>query len=111
MGTRFGAGRSRRPTRGGGRPQRRPNRSDGPIRSTLPVPKKRDATTIELAQTVTVKELSDALGVAGGMVIKELIQRGFMVTMNQSIDLATATDVAAVFNVLVKQKEIDASEG
>lgn len=66
---------------------------------------------IELPQTVTVKELAGALNVGGGQVIKELIGRGFMVTINESIDFATATDVAGVFNVQVNPKELDASEG
>jgi translation initiation factor IF-2 len=64
-----------------------------------------------LPQAVTVKELAEALNVAGGQVIKELITRGMMVTINQTIDFATAADVASTFNVQVKQKEVDASEG
>jgi len=60
---------------------------------------------------MTVKELADALNVGSGLIIKELISRGIMVTINQSIDFATAADVAAAFNVKVAPKALDASEG
>jgi translation initiation factor IF-2 len=60
---------------------------------------------------MTVKELADALSIATGPIIKELITRGMMVTINQTIDFATASDVAAAFNVQVRQKATDASEG
>jgi translation initiation factor IF-2 len=66
---------------------------------------------VELPQAVTVKELAEALNVAGGQIIKELITRGMMVTINQTIDFATAADVATAFSVQVKQKAVDASEG
>jgi len=55
--------------------------------------------------------LAEAINVPGGQVIKELIGRGFMVTINQTVDFATASDVASAFNVQVRQKALDASEG
>ena len=114
MSTKVGSGRPRRPGQGQrGRPSRPHRGRSDSARTSLsaPIPKKRDPVVIELPQTVTVKELADALNVGGGQVIKELISRGFMVTINQSIDFATATDVASVFNVQVSPKAVDASEG
>ncbi|HLZ08336.1 MAG TPA: translation initiation factor IF-2, partial [Chloroflexota bacterium] len=52
-----------------------------------------------------------AISVPGGQVIKELIGLGVMVTINQTVDFATASDVASAFNVQVRQKALDASEG
>jgi len=118
MSTRIGSGRPRRPggsQQGRKRPQQRGgNRSDhqqGNGRGVLPTPKRREPTLVELPQTMTVKELADALNVASGLIIKELISRGFMVTINQTIDFATASDVAGSFGAQVKQKQVDASEG
>src|SRR5579885_1358038 len=115
MSTRIGGGRPRRP---GQQPRRgRPSRpfggrSDGPRTSlSAPVAKKREPVVVELPQTMTVKELAEALNVGSGQVIKELISRGLMVTINQTIDFATASDVASAFNVQVRAKALDASEG
>lgn len=60
---------------------------------------------------MTVKELADAFNVGSGMIIKELIGRGMMVTINGTIDFQTAVDVASAFSVQVQPKAIDASEG
>lgn len=115
MSTRIGSGRPRRPGHGQrGRPSRpRSGRPDTATRPSLsaPVVKKREPVVVDLPQTMTVKELAEALNLGGGQIIKELISRGLMVTINQSIDFATATDVASAFNVQVRAKELDASEG
>ena len=112
MSTRVGGGRPRRPGPQGrsSRPQNH-RRPDTNSRPTISAPKKREPVSVELAQSMTVKELADSLNVAGGQIIKELIGRGIMVTINQSIDFATAADVATVFNVKVSPKALDASEG
>lgn len=114
MSTKVGSGRPRRPAPSNNNRRRRPqqsNRSDMHNRSTLPAPKRREPTTVELPQTMTVKELAESLNLASGLIIKDLITRGYMVTINQSIDYATAADVAGAFSIPVKQKELDASEG
>ena len=115
MSTRVGSGRPRRPGQGQrGRPSRPfRGRSDGASRPSLsaPIPKKREPVVVELPQTVTVKELAEALNVGSGLIIKELIGRGLMVTINQSIDFETASDVAGVFNIQASPKAVDASEG
>jgi translation initiation factor IF-2 len=115
MSTRVGSGRPRRPGQSQrGRPTRphsgRPDTSARPSLSA-PVAKKREPVVVELPQTMTVKELAEALNVGSGQVIKELISRGLMVTINQTIDFATASDVASAFNVQVRAKALDASEG
>jgi translation initiation factor IF-2 len=109
--------RNGRPHRPGQPPRGRPSRPHtgrpDPGRSSLsaPAPRKREPVVIELPQTVTVKELAELLNVGTSQVIKELITRGLMLTVNQSVDFATAADVAAAFNVQVTPKPVDASEG
>jgi translation initiation factor IF-2 len=111
MSTRVGSGRSRRPQQGGRPRPHGGRRPDSGSRQPLPVAKKREPTIIELPQSTTVKELAEAISVPGGQVIKELIGRGVMVTINQTVDFATASAVASAFNVQVRQKALDASEG
>ena len=112
MSTRMGSGRPRRPQGGNrGRPRPQGRRPDGGNRVPTVIPKKREPTVVELPQTMTVKELAEALNIATGPIIKELITRGMMVTINQTIDFATASDVAAAFSAQVRQKASDASEG
>src|ERR1700738_871512 len=97
--TRVGSGRPRRPQQGG-RP--RPHGRRGPdagTRQPLAVAKKREPTIVELPQSTAVKELGEAINVPGAQIIKELIGRGIMVTINQTVDFATASEVAATFNV------------
>lgn len=111
MSTRVGSGRSRRPPGGNRRSGSRGPRPDSTLRAPLVVQKKREPTVLELPQAITVKELAEALNVAGGQLIKELIGRGLMVSINQSIDFATASELASTFSVIVKPKASDASEG
>ncbi len=50
---------------------------------------------IELPNSVSVKDLADALSVSHADVIKELIRNGIFATINQTIDYDTASLVAA----------------
>jgi translation initiation factor IF-2 len=112
MSTRVGARGPRRPgPSGGNRPRPHGRRPDHAARPPLPAPKKREPTVVELPQSVTVKELADALNVGTGLIIKDLIGRGMMLTINQSIDYATAADLASAYSVQVRPKAVDASEG
>lgn len=114
MSTRIGGGGPRRPGPQKGRssrPQHR-RRPEATGRPSLAAPtKRREPVSVELPQTMTVKELAEALNLASGQIIKELIGRGMMVTINQSIDYATAMEVATAFSINVTPKAVDASEG
>jgi len=46
---------------------------------------------------MTVKELSEKLGVKAGAVIKKLVDRGIFATINQTLDSKTSTELAAQF--------------
>lgn len=65
-----------------------------------------DDKTIEIGDTITVKELSEKLNKPSTEVIKQLIFTGVMAAINQEIDFNTASKVAEKFNaVLVKKEE------
>ena len=57
---------------------------------------------IQLPPNVSVKDLSDHLGVGAVEVIKKLMQNGLMATINQVIDFDTASIVADEFGVTVE---------
>src|SRR5437660_1158276 len=57
---------------------------------------------INLPPNVSVKDLSDQIGVGAVDVIKKLMQNGLMATINQVIDFDTASIVADEFGVIVE---------
>lgn len=54
---------------------------------------------IEIGSVITVGELAEAIGVSAGELIKALIRRRVMASINQQIDFETAAAVAADFGV------------
>jgi len=96
MGTRIGPRRPsgparphrpRGPHRGG---QRRPEASNRTPLSAVKVERR----VVEIPGALSVKELSDLLGLNPAAVIKELIAKGVLATVNQTIERGTATIVA-----------------
>ena len=59
---------------------------------------------IELPLSMTVKQLADALKVEPVKVIKQLMRKGIMVNINQSIDFDTAARVASDFDYRAQEK-------
>ncbi len=57
---------------------------------------------IELPPSITVRQLADALKVEPTRVIKQLMRKGIMANVNQSIDFATASATAADFGYEAK---------
>ena len=57
---------------------------------------------IKISEYITVLELSKKMGVKSSEVIKKLIGMGMMATINQSLDLDTATLIASEFNYEVE---------
>lgn len=64
-----------------------------------------DAKTIEIAETITVKELAEKLNKPTADVIKTLIFTGVMAGINQEIDFETAEKVCEKYEILVEKKE------
>lgn len=83
--------RAARPARGEARPVVRA-RPGGTLSSTVRRP---PARPVELPSLLTVKELSERLGVSAVDVIKTLMKSGIMANINQQIDYDTAAIVAS----------------
>lgn len=67
---------------------------------------------IQIPEFITVRELSDMMGVSPINVIKELMNNGIMANINQEIDFDTAAIVAGEmgFEVLAEAPEVEAAE-
>jgi translation initiation factor IF-2 len=65
---------------------------------------------VELAESVTIQQLSQKMSVKASAVIKTLFGLGIMKTINESIDQETATLVAEEFGLSVRLLDIDAVE-
>ncbi|WP_251421940.1 translation initiation factor IF-2 [Veillonella agrestimuris] len=63
------------------------------------------ASEIELSGSLTVKELAEKMGREVSEIIKKLMLLGVMASINQEIDLDTATIVAEEFGVVVTEVE------
>ena len=85
--------KSRSGTRGRRGP-RKPMRRDGLMQGATATADPRTRAAIELPSSVTVKDLSDLLGVNPADIIRELIKSGIFANINQGIDRETASLVA-----------------
>jgi|SRR5579875_442298 len=63
------------------------------------------ARTVELPRALTVKELGDILHISPIEIIKELMKNGVMAALTQTIDYATAAQVATELGFQPKEKE------
>ena len=61
--------------------------------------------TIEIGESITVKELAEKLNKPTNDVIRTLIFKGVMAAINQEIDFETAEKVCAEYEVLVEKKD------
>ncbi|WP_414484219.1 translation initiation factor IF-2 [Sphaerobacter thermophilus] len=97
--TQRGGGRGRARGRGGapanGGP-RSPQQAEGRRAAVLSGP-------VVLGSVVTVGELADAIGVSPIDVIKTLMARGIMASINQQVDFETAASVAEEFGIDVEE--------
>ena len=60
-------------------------------------PSRRHGGRVRIAETITVKELAEKINVKATEVIKELMKKGQMTTINQMIDHNTATEISETF--------------
>ncbi|MBI1896804.1 MAG: translation initiation factor IF-2 [Acidobacteria bacterium] len=58
---------------------------------------------ITVAEGITVKELSEKLGLKAGMVVKKLVDRKIFATINQTLDVKLAGEVARSFGANANQ--------
>ncbi len=102
-------GRARHAFRPGGRPIGGPRR-DGGSRQTPPPPPVAlppISRTITLAEGMTVKDLSDKLEVRVKDVLKVLLDRRMMMTINSTVDIETAREVSRHFGAEVETRSFE----
>jgi translation initiation factor IF-2 len=89
---------------GGRRSQYRRTRTQTPAAPAPPPPVTR---TITLAEGMTVKDLAERLEVKPKDVLKKLIERRVMMTINTTLDPETATTIAREFGADVKMRTFE----
>ena len=67
--------------------------------------KKDEIKTITLPESMTIKELADAMKIQASAIIKKLFLEGVMVTVNQEIDFEKAEEIALEFNCIAEKEE------
>ena len=70
------------------------------------IPQRAVLTSIKIADSITVKELAEALKKTSTEVIKKLMSYGMMAALNQEVDFDTATIVAEEFGVKTEKEVI-----
>ena len=105
-GMRPGGGFGARPGMGGTRsgPRRDGGRPQAPVAPVALPPVSR---TITLAEGMTVKDLSDKLDVRVKDVLKALLDRRMMLTINSAVDMDTAREVARQFGADVETRSFE----
>ncbi|MCL2397155.1 MAG: translation initiation factor IF-2 [Defluviitaleaceae bacterium] len=75
------------------------------------VPKSNEPRIIQVPATLTLKELAEMMNKQGAELVKALIKKGDMITINQEISYEKAEEIAIEYNILVEPKiEIDILE-
>ena len=64
-----------------------------------------DIKIIEIPASISVRDLADKMGIAAIEIIKCLMKKGKMATINQEIDFELASQVAEEFEVIVELEE------
>jgi translation initiation factor IF-2 len=100
MGVHPVADRVFQPTRTGKRRRSKLRREGHKTQLTMPRASKR---VVRMAETITVHDLGQQLGVRGNELVKKLMDMGSMVTLNQAIDFDTATLLAQDYQWEVKR--------
>ena len=97
--------RDLRLVRGGNKKKRAlPGKEQRQTEITVPKASKR---VVRISEVVTVGDLARNMGVKAGEVIKKLMGLGVMATINQALDIETATLVAAEFEHTVENVAFD----
>src|ERR1700728_4434214 len=83
----------------------RPRAGAGPGRSTQvePVaPVQREPRAVTVTEGITVRELAEKLDIRAKDLLKTLLDRGVFASINQALDVPTATNLAEAFNGVVQ---------
>ncbi|MBA3944692.1 MAG: translation initiation factor IF-2 [Herpetosiphonaceae bacterium] len=92
-----GGGGGQRPQQGGMRGGPNNRGAQGPaVQRGVPV---RPRGPVALPSSMTIRELSEALGVGASEILKQLMKNGMMATINQQLDYDTAALMASEFDI------------
>ena len=83
----------------------RPRAGAGPGRSTQveqAAPVKREPRAVTVTEGITVRELAEKLDIRAKELLKTLLDRGVFASINQALDVPTATNLAEAFNGIVQ---------
>lgn len=86
---------------------RRPKK-DKKAKSVAPPPERKKAIT--MGDIITVKELSEKIGIQVSEIIKKLLGLGVLATINQELDYDTANLIAAEFDIELERKAVKSFE-
>jgi translation initiation factor IF-2 len=99
-------GQAQRP--GGGRPtQTRRERPSAPSMPSAPLAPPPITRTITLAEGMTVKDLADKLDVRVKDVLAKLLMKRMMMTINSTMDVETAKDIAREFGAEIEMRSFE----
>ena len=73
-----------------------------------PIPERKKAIT--MGDIITVKDLSERIGIQVAVIIKKLMGLGVLATINQELDYDTASLIATDFNIELERKSIKSFE-
>ena len=77
-------------------------------RSTMVIPERKKAIT--MGDRITVKELSEKIGIQVAEIIKKLMGLGIMATINMDLDYDTANLIASEFHIELERKAVKTYE-
>ncbi len=72
--------------------------------------KEEEIKIIEIEEGITVRELAQLLGVPPNKIIGELLKKGILATINQSVPAETAVEIAESYGFLAEVKKEEAEE-
>ena len=74
--------------------------NQAPKPEPVAAPEEDEIRTMEIPETLTVKELAEKIGKSGAEIVKCLMKKGIMAAINQTVDFDTAVSVGEEYNVI-----------
>ena len=74
--------------------------NQAPKPEPVAAPEEDEIRTMEIPETLTVKELAEKIGKSGAEIVKCLMKKGIMAAINQTVDFDTAVSVGEEYNVM-----------
>lgn len=71
---------------------------------------KQSKKVIEIEDAITVRELSERMGVKGTEIVRKWLQQGRFINLNQAVDLDTATLIAAEYDWEVRPRSYEVAD-